>query len=192
MAAELPSREEALALLHEYTASDSLRKHALAVEAALRAYARRYGEDEERWGLTGLLHDFDYERWPTPEDHPRRGVEILAEKGYPEDIRRAILGHAPYTGVPRDTLLAKALMACDELCGFLTACALVRPDRRVGAVKVSSVRKKLKSPAFARSVSREDIALGIEELEVPFEEHVAFVRDAMASIGGELGLAGDE
>jgi len=192
MAADLPSREEALGLLHRYTASESLRRHALGVEAALRAYARRFGEDEERWGLTGLLHDFDYERWPSPQDHPRRGVEILAEEGYPEDLRRAILGHATYTGVARDTLMARALMACDELCGFLTACALVRPDRSVAAVKVSSVRKKLKSAAFARSVSREDIALGIEELGVPFEEHVAFVRDAMASIAGELGLAEGE
>jgi putative nucleotidyltransferase with HDIG domain len=188
MAADLPRRQEALDLLHRYTASESLRKHALAVEAAMRAYARRYGEDEELWGLTGLLHDFDYERWPTPEDHPYRGVEILAAEGYPEDLRRAILGHATYTGVPRDTLMARALMACDELCGFLTACALVRPDRSVAAVKVSSVRKKLKSAAFARSVSREDITQGIEELGVPFEEHVAFVRDAMATVASELGL----
>jgi putative nucleotidyltransferase with HDIG domain len=189
MAADLPDREEALDLLHRHTASESLRKHALAVEAAMRAYARRFDEDEELWGLTGLLHDFDYERWPTPDDHPYRGVEILAEEGYPEDLRRAILGHATYTGVPRDTLLARALMACDELCGFLTACALVRPDRSVAAVKVSSVRKKLKSAAFARSVSREDIKLGIEELGVPFDEHVAFVRDAMATVAAELGLA---
>jgi putative nucleotidyltransferase with HDIG domain len=192
MSETLPTRDEALALLHEYTESESLRKHALAVEAAMRAYARRYGEDEERWGLVGLLHDFDYERWPTAEDHPFRGCEILEVRGYPEDVRRAILGHATYTGVPRDTLMARALMACDELCGFLTACALVRPDRAVARVKVSSVKKKLKSPAFARSVSREDIALGVEELGVPLDEHTAFVRDAMAGIAEELGLAGEE
>lgn len=190
MGTGLPTRDEALSLLHRYTASESLRRHALAVEAAMRAYARHFGEDEERWGLVGLMHDFDYEKWPTPEEHPRRGEEILAGAGYPEDVRRAILGHARYTGVPRDTRMARALMACDELCGFLTACALVRPDRKVASVKVSSVRKKLKTTAFARSVNRDDIATGIEELGVDFADHVTRVRDAMASIAGQLGLEG--
>src|SRR5215211_8924393 len=158
----LPSREEALALVHEYTASDSLRKHMLAVEAAMRAYAAKFGEDPERWGLTGLIHDFDYERFPNAahsptEEHPAEGVRILTALGLPEASGRAILGHATYTGVPRDSPMAKALFAVDELCGFLVACALVRPSRSLQDLEVSSVRKKLKDKAFARGVSREDV-----------------------------------
>lgn len=162
----LPGREQALALLHEHTQGEGLLKHAYAVEAAMRAMARKYGQDEARWGLVGLLHDFDYERWPSPtaEGHPRKGSEILAARGYPEDVRQAILAHADYTGVPRTTLMDRALFAVDELSGFLVACALVQPDRRLAAVQVASVRKKLKSKGFARNVKREDIAAGAAEL----------------------------
>ena len=188
----VPTREEAWALLTEYTQNDALRKHALAVEAAMRAYAARYGEDPDVWGVTGLLHDFDYERYPTLEDHPFRGSEILAERGVDESIRTAILGHGEHTGVPRETRMAKALFAVDELCGFLTACALVRPGKRVADVPVKSVKKKMKDKAFARSVNRDDIRQGAVELGVDLDEHIAFVRDAMAAVAGELGLAGEE
>jgi predicted hydrolase (HD superfamily) len=183
-----PGRASVLALLHEWTQGDGLRKHALAVEAAMRAYAHRFGQDEELWGLTGLIHDFDYERHPGPPDHPLKGHEALLALGYPEAIRRAILGHASYTGVPRDTPMAQTLFAVDELCGFLTACALVTPGRTLAEVEVPSVKKKMKSKGFARSVNRDEIVQGAEELGIPLEEHIAFVRDAMRSIAGELGL----
>src|SRR5215213_1501964 len=189
----LPSREETLALVHEYTASDSLRKHMLSVEAAMRAYALRFGEDPERWGLTGLLHDFDYERFPNAahsptEEHPAEGVRILIALGLPEASGRAILGHADYTGVPRDTPMARALFAVDELCGFLVACALVRPSRSLQDLEVSSVKKKLKDKAFARGVSREDVVQGAAELGVPLEEHIAFVLAALRPHERALGL----
>jgi putative nucleotidyltransferase with HDIG domain len=178
------SRESAWALLREHTTKPGLIGHALAVEAALRAYARKLGGDEEVWGLVGLLHDFDYERWPSPADHPFRGVEILEARGYPDWFRRAILSHASYANVPRESPLEHALFACDELCGFLVACALVTPERRLGSVRVESVRKKLKSKAFAASVSRDDIARGAQELGVDLDEHVAFVLDALTRVSG--------
>lgn len=181
-------RQAAWELLCEYTKSENLRKHALAVEACTRAYARKFGEDEEKWGVVGLIHDFDYEAYPNAPDHPLRGSEILKEKGCPEDTRRAILGHADYTGVPRDTLMAKALFACDELAGFITACALVRPDR-IMSLEAKSVRKRMKDKAFARSVSRQDITQGAEELGVPLDEHIAFCIEAMRAIADRLGLA---
>ena len=181
-------RQAAWELLCQYTKSESLRKHALAVEACMRAYARRFGEDEEKWGVVGLIHDFDYELYPNAPDHPLKGSEILKERGYPEDIRRAILGHADYTGVPRDTLMAKALFASDELAGFITACALVPPDRIQG-LETRSVRKRMKDKAFARSVRREDITQGAEELGVPLDEHIEFSIEAMRAIADALGLA---
>jgi putative nucleotidyltransferase with HDIG domain len=181
--------------MHEYTQSDSLRKHMLAVEAAMRAYARRYGEDEERWGLAGLMHDFDYERYPNAahsptEEHPAEGVRLLRGRGYPEDVLQAILGHAVYTGVARETRLAKALFAVDELTGLITATALVKPSRSVHEVEAKSVRKKMKDKAFARGVSREDVLLGASELEVELDEHIQFVIEAMRGTAEELGLAG--
>ena len=182
------TREEAYALLTEYTKKENLIKHALAVEAAMRAYARKFGEDEEAWGIVGLLHDFDYEMYPSLEDHPFKGAEILREKGYPEEWIEAILGHAEHTGVPRKTNMAKALFAVDELCGFITAVALVRPDKKLDSVKVKSVKKKLKDKAFARQVSREDIRKGAEELGVELDEHIAFVLEAMKSVADKLGL----
>lgn len=175
-------------LLCEYTKNESLRKHALAVEACVRAYARKFGEDEGKWGVVGLIHDFDYEVYPNAPDHPLKGSEILKERGYPEELRRAILGHADYTGVPRDTMLAKALFACDELAGFITACSLVRPEKIV-SLEAKSVRKRMKDKAFARSVSREDITKGAEELGVPLDEHIAFCIQAMRAIADMLGLA---
>ena len=181
-------RQAAWELLCQYTKSESLRKHALAVEACMRAYARRFGEDEEKWGVVGLIHDFDYELYPNAPDHPLKGSEILTERGYPEDVRRAILGHADYSGVPRDTLMAKALFASDELAGFITACALVRPDRIQG-LETRSVRKRMKDKAFARSVRREDITQGAEELGVPLDEHIEFSIEAMRAIADALGLA---
>ena len=181
------NRTEALTLLKEYTKSDALLKHMYAVEGAMRAYARKQNEDEEKWGITGLLHDFDYEMYPNAPDHPMKGSEVLKEKGYPEDVRRAILGHASYTGVPRDTTMAKTLFACDELCGFIMACAVIRPNK-IADLEVSSVKKKLKDKAFARNVSREDITRGCEELGVPLDEHIRFVIDAMKSIAPDLGL----
>jgi len=182
------NRKSVWVLLCEYTKNDSLRKHAQAVEACMRACARKFGEDEEKWGVTGLIHDFDYEMYPNAPDHPLKGSEILKAKGYPEEIRLAILGHADYTGVPRDTLLAKALFACDELAGFITACAYVRPDR-IATLEVKSVRKRMKDKAFARAVSRDDITKGAEELGVPLDEHIAFCIDAMRGAAEELGLA---
>jgi putative nucleotidyltransferase with HDIG domain len=184
-------RQAAWDLLCEYTKNENLRKHALAVEACLRAYARKFGEDEEKWAVVGLIHDFDYEVYPTAPDHPVKGSEILKEKGVSEEIRRAILGHADYTGVARDTLLAKVLYACDELAGFITACALVRPDR-IATLEAKSVRKRMKDKAFARAVSREDILKGAEELGLPLDEHITLCIAAMRSIASELGLAAGE
>lgn len=186
-------RSRALALMHEYTASEPLRRHMYAVEVAMRAMAERAGEDVEAWGLVGLLHDFDYERFPNAghsatEEHPAEGVRILSALGLPEASGRAILGHASYTGVPRDTPMARALFAVDELCGFLVACALVRPSRSLGDLTVSSVRKKLKDKAFARGVSRDDVIQGAAELGVPLEEHIAFVLDALRPHEHLLGL----
>jgi predicted hydrolase (HD superfamily) len=186
-------RADALALMHEYTPSDALRKHMYAVEAAMRAYARKFGEDEAIWGLVGLLHDFDYERWPNPErsateEHPSAGSRVLAEKGLSEPLRRAILGHASYTGVPRDTLLARGLFAVDELCGFLVACALVRPSRSLADLEVSSVKKKLKDKAFARGVNRDEVRQGAEELGVPLDDHIMFVIQALRPVEQTLGL----
>lgn len=181
--------------MEAWTASESLRKHMLAVEAAMRAYAARFGEDPERWGAAGLLHDFDYERFPNNDqqadaEHPAEGVRYLRTQGVAEDICDAILGHAAYTKVPRTTRMARALFACDELCGLLTACALVKPSRAIADVEVAGVKKKLKDKAFARGVSREDIAIGVEELGVPLEEHIAFVLEAMRGVAASLGLEG--
>ena len=183
-------REAAWGLLTEYTRSESLRKHALAVEACMRAYARKLGGDEELWGETGLLHDFDYERWPSLDDHPYRGNEILAERGWSDEIRRAIMSHAEYSGVARVSPMEKALFACDELAGFITACALVKPGKSLAEVEAKSVRKKMKDKAFARSVNREDIVNGAADLGVELEEHIAFCIEAMQGIAGELGLEG--
>lgn len=190
----MKTRDDALALLYEFTKTDSLRKHALAVEQAMKACAKKYAPDEDsvRWGMCGLLHDFDYEAYPTAEQHPFVGSKILEERGFDEEFRRAILGHAPYTNVARDTLMAKALFACDELCGFLVACALVQPSKSMTDVKPSSVKKKLKDKAFARSVSRADIYAGVEELGVDLEEHIAFVREALLQIADQIGVAGKE
>lgn len=195
MTETLPSRDDALALMESWTASESLRKHMLAVEGAMRAYARHYGEDEERWGLAGLLHDFDYERFPNdahaPDaEHPSEGVRHLRGLGYPEDVLEAILGHADYTGVPRTTRMAKVLYAVDELCGLITAAALVRPSRSVLDLEASSVRKRLKDKAFARGVSREDVVNGAADLGVELDRHIAFVIDAMRARASLLGLAG--
>ncbi len=180
-------RPTAWDLLCEYTKNENLRKHALAVEACVRAYARKFGADEEKWGVVGLIHDFDYEIYPNAPDHPLKGSEILNEMGVPEDERRAILGHAEYTGVPRDTPLAKTLFACDEIAGFITACSLVRPDR-IASLEAKSVKKRMKDKAFARSVSREDITKGAEELGVTLDDHIAFCIEAMRAIAGQLGL----
>ncbi|MBI3404460.1 MAG: HDIG domain-containing protein [Acidobacteria bacterium] len=189
----MPNRDEAWALLCEYTQSESLRKHMLAVEACVRAYARKNGADEELWGLAALLHDFDYERWPNDahhptEEHPFEGSKILREKGYSEELIRAILSHADYSGVARQSALEHTLFACDELAGFLTACSLVRPDKSIANVEVNSVRKKLKDKAFARGVNRADVTKGAEELGIPIEEHIAFCIQAMAGIAPQLGL----
>ncbi len=181
-------RAAAWCLLTEFTQSESLRKHALAVEACMRAYARKAGADEELWGLVGLIHDFDYDRYPSAEDHPYRGNEILNERGYSEEVRRAIMSHAEYTGVARVTPMEKTLFACDELAGFITACALVKPGKSLAEVEAKSVRKKMKDKAFARSVSRDDITTGAAELGVELEEHIAFCIDAMKGIAAELGL----
>ena len=183
-------RADAWGLLTEFTQSESLRKHAMAVEACMRAYARKLGEDEDRWALTGLLHDFDYEKYPSAEEHPFKGSEILAERGWPEDIRRAILSHADYSGVKRETPMEHALFACDELAGFITATALVKPNKSLAEVDAKSVRKRMKDKAFARSVSREDIVNGAAELRVDLDEHITFCIEAMRTIAGELGLAG--
>jgi len=184
------TREDAWSLLTEYTQSESLRKHALAVEACMRAYARKFGEDEGTYSLTGLLHDFDYERFPTAEEHPYVGSKVLAERGWPDDIRRAIMSHAEYSGVPRETNMEKALFACDELAGFITAVALVKPNKSLAEVDAKSVRKRMKDKAFARSVNREDITKGAQELGVDLDEHIAFCIEAMKGIAKELGLEG--
>jgi putative nucleotidyltransferase with HDIG domain len=189
----MPDRDSAWKLLCEYTQSESLRKHALAVEACVRAYARKNGANEDLWGLTALLHDFDYERWPNAEHHPTRehpyeGSQILRAQGYPEEVIHAILAHADYSGVPRVSALDRALFACDELAGFLTACALIKPSKKIADVEVSSVRKKLKDKAFARGVNRQDVIKGAEELGIPLEEHIAFCIEAMRAAADQLGL----
>lgn len=189
----LPSRKEAWALLCEYTANEGLRKHALAVESCVRAYARKAGADEELWSRTALLHDFDYERWPNTEHHPSQGhpssgAAILRECGYPEEVIHAILAHGEYTGVQRNTPLDRTLFACDEMAGFLTACSLVKPGKTIFEVEPDSVKRKMKDKAFARGVSREDLVKGAAELGVPLEEHISFCIAAMCEVAGELGL----
>jgi putative nucleotidyltransferase with HDIG domain len=186
----MDQRESAWCLLTEFTQSESLRKHALSVEACMRAYARKNGADEELWGLVGLLHDFDYEKYPTAEEHPFKGGEILKERGYSEEVRRAILSHAQYSGVARVSPMEKTLFACDELAGFITACALVKPSKSLAEVEAASVKKKMKDKAFARSVHREDIIEGAADLGLDLEEHIAFCIAAMRAIAGELGLDG--
>ncbi len=184
----MTTREEAYQLLTEYTKKDGLIKHALAVEAAMREYAKKFKKDEATWGIVGLLHDFDYEKYPTATDHPYRGAEILKSKGVPEDWINAILSHASYTGVARDTLMAKTLYAVDELCGFITAVAYVRPNRELAEVKVKSVKKKMKDKAFARQVNRDEIINGAEELGIALDEHIDFVIKAMQNISDKLGF----
>ncbi|HZG54259.1 MAG TPA: HD domain-containing protein [Pyrinomonadaceae bacterium] len=187
----MPDRTEAWQLLCEYTKGDGLRRHALAVETAMRACAPRYGgaeADVDEWGMVGLLHDFDYEMFPGADEHPFKGATILCGRGYPDHFIRAIMGHAPYTNVPRDTPLARALFATDELCGFLVACALVRPSKSLDDMEVSSVKKKLKDKAFARTVNREDIQQGVAELGVSLDEHIRFVIDALRPVQKEIGL----
>jgi predicted hydrolase (HD superfamily) len=191
----MPNREEAWELLCEYTKGDSLRKHALAVETAMRASAARYGAadaDVDEWGLVGLLHDFDYEMFPSADQHPFTGANILCGRGYSERFIKAIMGHATYTNVPRDTDMAKALFATDELCGFLVACALVRPSRSLDDMEVKSVKKKLKDKHFARSVNRDDIYQGAEELGVELDDHIRFVIDALKPVQKEIGLGRGE
>ncbi|HKD44562.1 MAG TPA: HD domain-containing protein [Candidatus Angelobacter sp.] len=183
-------RDSAWTLLCEFTQSESLRKHMLAVEACMRAYARKLGEDEEKWGITGLLHDFDYEKHPSPQEHPFVGNKVLEERGYPEEMRRAILSHADYSGVKRESKMEKTLFACDELAGFITATALVKPGKSLAEVEAKSVRKKMKDKAFARSVNRADIINGAAEMGIDLEEHIAFCIEAMKAIAPELGLAG--
>jgi len=191
----MPSRKEAWELLCEYTESESLRKHALAVEACVRHYARRFSEDDHLWGLAALLHDFDYERWPNAErspneGHPSSGAAILRDKGYPEEVIRAILSHADYTGVERESRLEHTLFACDELAGFLTACALVKPSKSILDVEVDSVKRKMKDKAFARGVNRQDVVQGAAELNVPLEEHISNCLEAMKGAADSLGLKG--
>jgi predicted hydrolase (HD superfamily) len=197
-ASGLPTRDEALALMHDYTASESLRKHMLSVEAAMRAYAVRFGEDPERWGLVGLIHDFDYERFPNAtrsatEEHPAEGVRILRARGWPEDILEAILGHATYSGVPRTSRMAQTLFAVDELTGLITATALVKPTKSVHDVDAKSVRKKMKDKAFAKGVNRDDVMLGAKELGVDadMDSHIQFVIDALKGAAESIGLAGE-
>ncbi|MBS1840563.1 MAG: HDIG domain-containing protein [Acidobacteria bacterium] len=192
----MPTRDEAWTLLCEYTQSESLRKHMLAVEACVRAYARKNGADENTWSLAALLHDFDYERWPNNEhapdrEHPAEGAKILREKGYSEEIIRAILSHADYTGVARETPLEKTLFACDELAGFLTACTYVRPSKSILDLEVSSVKKRMKDKAFARGVSRDDVINGAQQLGVSLDDHIAFCIEAMRAEAGSLGLRGN-
>src|SRR5438093_1523892 len=192
----MPTREDAWKLLCEYTASESLRKHMLAVEACVRAYARKSGADEEAWGLAGLLHDFDYERWPNHEHspdqgHPSEGAKILREMGYSEELVRAILSHADYCNVPRQSALEHTLFACDELAGFLAACAYVRPSKSILDLQVDSVKRRMKDKAFARGVSREDVVKGAEELGVALDEHIAFCIQAMRDAADSLGLRGN-
>ncbi|SPE45649.1 Metal dependent phosphohydrolase [Candidatus Sulfotelmatobacter sp. SbA7] len=186
----MKSREEAWCLLTEFTQSESLRKHALAVEACMRAYAQKLGEDQELWAAVGLLHDFDYEKYPSREDHPYKGNEILKEQGWSDEIRRAIMSHAEYTGVTRESAMEKTLFACDELAGFITASALVKPEKSLAEVEAKSVRKKMKDKAFARSVNRDDIVNGAADLGVELEEHIAFCIEAMKGIAEKLGLDG--
>ena len=192
----MPTRDDAWKLLCEHTASESLRKHMLAVEACVRAYARKSGADEELWGITALLHDFDYERWPNNEhaadkEHPAEGAKILREQGYSEETVRAILSHADYSGVPRQSALEHTLFACDEIAGFLTACAYVRPSKSILDLEVDSVRRRLKDKAFAKGVSRDDVRKGAEELGIPLEEHIAFCIAAMREQADALGLRGN-
>jgi len=184
------SRDDAWRLLTEWTAGESLRKHALAVEAAVRGYARMFGENEEEWGIVALLHDFDYERYGTPADHPFRGCEELRRRGYPEWVTRAILSHADYSGVLRESRLEKTLYACDEMAGFITAAALVRPSKSVLDLEASSVLKRMKDKAFARAVSRDDLRRGAEELGLPLDAHVANVITFLREQAGVLGLRG--
>ncbi len=184
------NRDDAWQLLTEYTRSDSLLKHAMGVEAALRGYARKFGENEEDWGIVGLLHDFDYERWPTADDHPYRGCEILRERGYPEWVTRAILSHADYSGVPRESPLEKTLWGCDEMAGFVTAASLVRPSKSILDLEPSSVIKRMKDKAFARAVKRDDLRKGAEELGLPLEEHIRNVIAFMRERADSLGLRG--
>ena len=191
----LPSRSDALALMQEYTASESLRKHMLSVEAAMRAYAERFGEDPERWGLAGLIHDFDYERYPNAahsatEEHPAHGVRVLRERGWPDDILQAILGHATYCNVPRESRMARTLFAVDELTGLITATALVKPSKSVHDVDARSVKKKMKDKAFAKGVNRDDVLLGAQELGVELDDHIQFVIEAMRGVAESIGLAG--
>jgi len=186
----MSDRTSAWNLLTEFTQSESLRKHALAVEACMRAYARKFGVDAELWGTVGLLHDFDYEKYPTPQEHPYKGNEILKERGYSDEVRRAIMSHAEYSGVTRDTPMEKALFACDELAGFIIAVALVKPSKSLAEVEVKSVRKKMKDKAFARSVSRDDIINGARDLGVDLDEHIAFCIEALKGIAQQLGLNG--
>ncbi|HEY4054303.1 MAG TPA: HDIG domain-containing protein [Terriglobales bacterium] len=186
----MTDRTTAWSLLTEFTQSESLRKHALAVEACMRAYARKLNSDQELWGIVGLIHDFDYEKYPSLEDHPYRGNEILKERGYSDEIRRAIMSHAEYSGVTRDSPMEKTLFACDELAGFITAVALVKPGKSLAEVDAKSVRKKMKDKAFARSVSRDDIVNGAKDLGVELDEHIAFCIEAMKGIATELGLRG--
>jgi putative nucleotidyltransferase with HDIG domain len=183
-------RESAWCLLTEFTQSESLRKHALSVEACMRAYARKLGGDEDLWGVVGLLHDFDYDKYPSLEDHPYKGNEILKERGYPDEIRKAIMSHAEYTGVTRDTPMEKALFACDELAGFITAVALIKPGKSLAEVDAKSVRKRMKDKAFARKVNRDDIVNGAADLGVDLEPHITFCIEALKPIAGELGLDG--
>ena len=182
------NREDAWNLMCEWTASDSLRKHMLAVEAAMRAYARRFGENEEKWGVTGLLHDMDYEKYPTQDGHPMVGVRELEKRGYPDDVLHAIKGHADYLDVPRDTPMSKTLYAVDELSGFIVACAMVRPEG-LENMKAKSVRKKMKQKSFAAAVNRDDIVRGAEELGVDLNEHIEFVAGALRERSDELGFA---
>jgi putative nucleotidyltransferase with HDIG domain len=188
MAQIMTNRAAAWNLLTEFTQSESLRKHALAVEACMRAYARKFSADEELWGTVGLIHDFDYEKYPTAQEHPYKGNEILKERGYSDEIRRAIMSHAEYSGVTRDSLMEKALFACDELAGFITAIALVKPSKSLSEVEAKSVRKKMKDKAFARSVNRDDIINGARDLGVDLDEHIAFCIEAMKRVAGDLGL----
>ncbi len=195
MSETLPARADALALMEQWTPSDSLRKHMLSVEGAMRAYAAQFGEDVERWGLAGLMHDFDYERYPNEAhaadaEHPFAGVQVLRGLGYPEDVLQAILGHADYTGVARESRMAKTLFAVDELCGLITACALVRPSRSVNDLEASSVRKKMKDKAFARGVNRDDVIGGAAALGVELEPHITFVIGALRERASLLGLEG--
>lgn len=182
------SREDAWNLLCEYVQSENLRKHMLAVEACMRYYARLWGEDENLWGIVGLLHDIDYEQHPSLQEHPFVGIEILRQKGYPEEVVRAVGSHADHTGIPRQTRMEHTLYACDELTGFVTAVALVRPNKKLAEVDVASVRKKMKDKAFARAVNREDLLKGAEALGIPFDEHVQNVIRAMSEIADKLGL----